>query len=113
MPFLPKKDIDNYEHKLTTEEANNSNSQANIENNSQVNMLENIINNPGLKHITEKLFWNLDYCHLELCTLFRKKRFEINFFVRRNASKFAISIEKENPCSFFRFSFRAFFSFPL
>ena len=47
------------------------------------------------------------------CTLFRKKRFEINFFVRQNASKFAIFIEKENPCSFFRFSFRAFLSFPL
>ena len=68
MPFLSKKDVDNYEHKISTEEANNSNSQANIENNSQVNMLENIINNPGLKHITEKLFWNLDYCHLELCS---------------------------------------------
>ena len=39
-------------------------------------------------------------------SLFRKKRFEINFFVRRNASKFAIFIEKKNPCSFFRFSFR-------
>ena len=40
-------------------------------------------------------------------SLFRKKRFEINFFVQRNASKFAIFIDKENPCSFFRFSFRA------
>ena len=37
--------------------------------------------------------------------LFRKKRFEINFFVRQNASKFAIFIEKENPPSFFRFHF--------
>ena len=46
-------------------------------------------------------------------TLFRKKRFEINFFVWQNASKFAIFIEKENPSSFFRFSFRAFLSFPL
>ena len=46
-------------------------------------------------------------------TLFRKKRFEINFFVRGNASKFAIFIEKENPRSFFRFSFRAFLSFTL
>ena len=34
-------------------------------------------------------------------TLFRKKRFEINFFVRQNVSKFAIFIEKENPRSFF------------
>ena len=45
--------------------------------------------------------------------LFRKNRFEINFFVQRNASKFAIFIEKENPCSFYRFSFRATLSFPL
>ena len=44
-------------------------------------------------------------------SLFRKKRFEINFFVRQNASKFAIFIEKENPCTFFCFSFRAFLSF--
>ena len=47
------------------------------------------------------------------CTLFRKKRFEINFFVQQNASKFAIFIEKENPRSFFRFSFRATLSFTL
>ena len=40
-------------------------------------------------------------------TLFRKKRFEINFFVRQNASNFAILIEKENPPSFFRVLFRA------
>ena len=46
-------------------------------------------------------------------SLFRKKRFEINFFVQRNASKFAIFMEKENPCSFFRFSFRATLSFTL
>ena len=46
-------------------------------------------------------------------TLFRKKRFEINFFVQRNASKFAIFIEKGNPLSFFRFSFRATLSFSL
>ena len=43
----------------------------------------------------------------------QKKRIEINFFVLQNASKFAIFIEKENPCSFFRFSFRAFLSFTL
>ena len=34
-------------------------------------------------------------------TLFRKKRFEINFFVQQNASKFVIFIEKENPHDFF------------
>ena len=46
-------------------------------------------------------------------TLFRKKRFEINFFVRQNASKFSIFIEKENPHSYFRFSYRAILSFTL
>ena len=53
------------------------------------------------------------YFFNQMClnSLFRKKRFEINFFVWQNASKFAIFIEKENPCSFFRFSFRAFLSF--
>ena len=54
----------------------------------------------------KQLFWP-DY------TLFRKKRFEINFFVQRNASKFAIFIEKENQLSFFRFSFQATLSFTL
>ena len=39
-------------------------------------------------------------------TLFRKKRFEINFFVRQNASEFAILIEKENTLSFFVFHFK-------
>ena len=53
-------------------------------------------------HISEEFF---------RISLFRKKRFEINFFVQGNASKFAIFIEKENPCSFFRFSFRATLSF--
>ena len=56
-----------------------------------------------------EIFWS----DLQNYALFRKKRFEINFFVRQNASKFAIFIEKENPRSFFRFSFRAFLSFTL
>ena len=43
-------------------------------------------------------------------SLFRKKSFEINFFVQQNASK-AIFMEKENAHSFFRFSFRATLSF--
>ena len=43
--------------------------------------------------------------HILNQSLFRKKRFEINFFVRQNASKFAIFIEKENPNSFFVFHF--------
>ena len=46
-------------------------------------------------------------------TLFRKKRFLVNLKTERNASKFAMFMEKENPRSFFRFSFRATFIFPL
>ena len=44
---------------------------------------------------------------------FRKKRFEINFFVWQSASKFAIFIEKKTHVVFFHFSFRAFLSFTL
>ena len=45
--------------------------------------------------------------------LFRKKRFLVNLKTKRNASKFAMFMEKENPCSFFHFSFRVTFIFPL
>ena len=44
-------------------------------------------------------------------TLFRNKRCLVNLKTKRNASKFAIFMEKENPCSFFRFSFGATSSF--
>ena len=39
--------------------------------------------------------------------LFRNKRFALNEMFQRNSSKFTIFYVKENPCSFFRFSFRA------
>ena len=45
--------------------------------------------------------------------LFRNKRFLLDEMFQWNASKFAIFIEKENQCSFFRFSFWATLSFPL
>ena len=48
-----------------------------------------------------------------LDTLQKKEVFEINFFVQQNTSKFATLIEKENPRSFFCFSFLATFSFTL
>ena len=54
----------------------------------------------------------LDF-YFQVSKFILKKRFEINFFVQENASKFAIFIEKENPHSFFHFSFRAFLSFTL
>ena len=47
------------------------------------------------------------------CTLFRKKRFLVNLQTERNASKFAMFMEKENPHSFFHFSFKATFIFAL
>ena len=28
---------------------------------------EKILNNPGLQHLAEDIFWNLDYKHLQLC----------------------------------------------
>ena len=46
-------------------------------------------------------------------SLFRKKRFEINFYVQQNASKFAIFIEKENPHYFFLFFILSNFEFYL
>ena len=75
------------------------------------------IQRPGEVHniadvITGEQLDNWNHIHT-MNSLFRKKRFEINFFVQQNASKFAIFIEKENPRSFFRFSFRAFLSFTL
>ena len=50
--------------------------------------------------------------HILNQSLFRKKRFKINFFVRQNASKFAIFIEKENPNSFFVFHLEQLSFFP-
>ena len=38
-------------------------------------------------------------------TLFRNKKFILNVMLKRNASKFAIFLEYENPCSFFIFHF--------
>ena len=46
-------------------------------------------------------------------SLIRNKGFLVNLKTERNASNFAMFMEKENPCSFFRFSFRATFIFPL
>ena len=46
-------------------------------------------------------------------THFKKERFALNFLTPQNASEFAIFMEEENPCSFFRFSFRATLSFTL
>ena len=47
-----------------------------------------------------------------LFTLQKKKVFG-QLKTKRNASKFSIFMEKENPHSFFRFSFKATFIFPL
>ena len=34
--------------------------------------MENIIFNPGLQHLVEKIFWNLDVEHLKICGLINK-----------------------------------------
>ena len=46
-------------------------------------------------------------------TLLRNKRFLVNLILQRNASKFAMFMEKENPCSFFSFFIQSNFHFPL
>ena len=44
---------------------------------------------------------------------FKKERFALNFLTPQNASKFAIFMEKENPCSIFRFFILSNFHFSL
>ena len=51
-------------------------------------------------HEKENLFVN-DY--KTWGALFRNKRFMLDEMFQRNASKFAIFLEYENPCSFFHF----------
>ena len=53
------------------------------------------------------------YSTVIVLSLFRNKEFLVNLKTERYASKFAMFMEKENPRSFFRFSFRATFIFPL
>ena len=70
------------------------------------------IQRPGEVHniadvITGEQLDNWNHIHT-MNSLFRKKRFEINFFVQQNASKFAIFIEKENQCSSFVFHLEHF-----
>ena len=55
-----------------------------------------------------KIFWTEHAAP----TLFRNKRFMLDEMLQRNASKFAILLEYENPSSFFRFSFHATLFFP-
>ena len=45
--------------------------------------------------------------------LFINKRFKLDEMFQRNASKFAILLEYEISCSFFRFSFHATLFFPV
>ena len=45
-------------------------------------------------------------------TLFRNKRCLVNLKTKRNASKFAMFMEKENPCSFFIFHLEQLSFFP-
>ena len=57
--------------------------------------MENIINNPGLQHLAEKIFWNLNYNDLETCRLINgscrkildNPLFWIKIFIHRGMSK--------------------------
>ena len=53
------------------------------------------------------------FCKVSIYSLFRNKMFALNEMFQRNASKFAIFYVKENPRSFFPFSFRATLYFSL
>ena len=39
--------------------------------------MENIITNPGLQHLVEKIFWNLDVEHLKICGLINQSSQQI------------------------------------
>ena len=62
-----------------------------------------------LANIGNTLVKNINYKYIipmqTSTTLLRKKRFELNFLIRRDASKVAIFIEKENPCILSNFEF--------
>ena len=57
--------------------------------------MENIIKNPGLQHLAEKIFWNLNYKDLETCRLINgscrkildNPLFWIKIFIHRGMSK--------------------------
>ena len=59
------------------------------------------------------VFKNCGQKYPTINSLFRKKSFLLYLKTKRNASKFDMFVEKENPRSFFHFSFRAFLSFTL
>ena len=48
---------------------------------------------------------------VDLLSLFRNKRFMLDEMTYRNASKFAIFLEYENPYSFFLFFISCYFTF--
>ena len=60
------------------------------------------------RQIFFRAFWTI-----VAITLFRNKMFLINLILERNASKFAMFMEKENPCGFFSFFIYSNFHFPL
>ena len=48
---------------ITNNQSNNGNSQSMA----KISTMMNILNNPGLAHLAENIFWNLDYDTLEVC----------------------------------------------
>ena len=55
-----------------------------------------------------RLYGTMYFCHTS-----KKRGLRSTFWPPKCFKKFAIFMEKENPCSFFRFSFRATMNFPL
>ena len=73
--------------------------------------MEKIINNPGLQHLSEKIFWNLSYEDLQKCQtinqfckeILESAMFWLKIFIRRGMSEQnqmnwskAIQISKNN-----------------
>ena len=62
--------------------------------------MENIINNPGLQHLTEKILWNLNYENMEVCQFIDKscKQILANplFWLRKFIQEGRLSTKNKN-----------------
>ena len=62
--------------------------------------MENIINNPGLQHLTEKFLWNLNYENMEACQFINKscKQILANplFWLRKFIQEGRLSTKNKN-----------------
>ena len=62
--------------------------------------MENIINNPGLQHLTEKILWNLNYENMEACQFINKSFKQILvdplFWLRKFIQEGRLSTKNKN-----------------